>query len=315
MASLLSPPDYLPIFATPQQGQNWQNYAPASTLDTDRVRRYFEAEFGCPAIEGLYPHMQWVARRSGSHIDSLHENVLKGRHIVLTEDAGLHLIWHKKTILLKPLPLWLLPPSFQNAHIHAALKCDSIAAAQAARIVAGFIRSYTRLIRHESDFTLAIESGLLPRDGPSFAEFMCLMMPFSSLADSDVSPRYHYGQIRLSRLNWATRVFRPPNRRKGGFLGSFYYHQLYWDTSDLIQAATAPFVFVFATLSVILSAMQVMLGAQADENGQRDAFTAASWGFSIFTLVVILLFLVLFGLTVGIVLCNQLYWSWRRNVR
>jgi hypothetical protein len=115
----------------------------------------------------------------------------------------------------------------------------------------------------------------------------------------------------LTRLNWALRLFQPSVRREKGFFGRFYYHQLYWDTSDFVHEYIAPFIFTFATVSVILSAMQVGL---AVETMRATAFERWSWGFSIFILVAIIVFMTLLVVIVfGIFAMQTMFGSWKQR--
>ncbi|KAJ5736418.1 uncharacterized protein N7483_001543 [Penicillium malachiteum] len=258
--------------------------------------------------------MHWVAKRSGMHIDALHSNLVKNRELVVTEDPELHLIWHKKTIWIKPLPLWLLDTEFWKKHLPKTGVTNEKGSVGCARLDAtGFIRSYTRLIRYESDFLLAQEKNMISKDRISFADFQRLTMPFRDKGDDEVSQRYHYGQIRLSRLNWAIRLFQPSSRRYHGILGRIYYQQLYWDTSAFVQASIAPFVFIFGTLSVTLSAMQVALAVEANTQNEWDGFSWTSWVFSIAVLVVVTILVVVLALIAVTVLLAQLRWGRRHS--
>jgi len=254
-------------------------------LDHEAVSAFLHREFACPSIQSLYPHMHWVASRDGGHIDALHHNLVKGRQIVVTEDPELHVVWYRKTIWIKPLPRCLFDQGFWESHLAESKSTTDRSSSR--RDVIGFMRTYASLIQHESDFLLAQEYRLLPKEDISYLSLRELLEPYRLKPDEAVSLRYHYGQIRLSRLNWATRLFQPSVRHEKGFLGRLYYHQLYWDTSDFIQAYITPFVFVFATLSVILSAMQVVLAAETVDANIWRAFARASWGFSVFVLVTI----------------------------
>ncbi|KAK1968305.1 hypothetical protein LY78DRAFT_440845 [Colletotrichum sublineola] len=76
----------------------------------------------------------------------------------------------------------------------------------------GFMRSYERLIRYPSDFELAKEAHLImscsiPSRGEktsptelTYADFAAFIRSFSNISDAEVSPRWHFGQLRLSRL-------------------------------------------------------------------------------------------------------------------
>lgn len=82
--------------------------ASAQTGNNQAIAEYLVQELDCPAIRSLYLNMRWVGKRSVSNIDPLHHHVVEGRHVVVTEEADLHLVWYKDIIYIKPLPLWLL---------------------------------------------------------------------------------------------------------------------------------------------------------------------------------------------------------------
>ncbi|KAJ5919130.1 hypothetical protein N7466_010073 [Penicillium verhagenii] len=282
--------------------------------DQDSINQFLQTELKCPTIDALFPYMYWVAKRSGMHIDALHNNLVKNRKVVVTEDPELHLIWHKNTIWIKPLPLWLLDKEFWDTYLPITTATSQEASETHARLDAtGFIRSYTRLIRHESDFLLAQEKHIISKERISFADFQLLTLPFRDKGDDEVSKRYHYGQIRLSRLNWAVRFFQPSSRRYHATLGRLYYQQLYWDTSAFLQTSVAPFVFIFGTLSVILSSMQVALAVETDTQNKWGEFSWASWVFSIAVLVFVAVLLAVLALIVVILLLGQASWGWRHG--
>lgn len=285
-----------------------------STSDNAAISDFLHREFACPTIQCLYPHMHWVATRDGYHIDALHHNLVKDRTIVATEDPELHLIWYKKTIWIKPLPQCLLSKAFWETHL-AECTTDDVRSASRRNAV-GFMRSYACLIQHESDFLLAQECRLLPKDQGkvNYLQFRRLLEPFRHEPDDAVALRYHYGQIRLNRLNWALRFFQPSVRRENGYLGRLYYHQLYWDTSDFVQHYIAPFFFTFATLSIILSAMQVGLAVEAMRATAWHAFERASWGFSIFILVAITVSMTLLVAIISWSFATQMiFGSWKQR--
>ncbi|KAL2146153.1 hypothetical protein VTI28DRAFT_4993 [Corynascus sepedonium] len=175
------------------------------------------------------------------------------------------------------------------------------------RSALGFIRTYYYLIRHESDFRLAQELHLLPASATlrqlsssspasaasatasvsskplTFAAFVAFISHFSpdaasfakpvSVTDEVVSPRYRFGQLRLTRLNlWA----KPA-------LGQWEFHKLSWQCAETFARLYPPLLFAFALISIVLSAFQV--GAQAAP--QWDTFAAVAAWFSVAALVVI----------------------------
>lgn len=87
--------------------------------DRSRVDQYLFEEVTCSVVDELYPHMHLVARKSGSHVNSLHEQILKGRALKITEDPALHLVWYKKELYMKPIPHCLLSYAFWKEHLIA----------------------------------------------------------------------------------------------------------------------------------------------------------------------------------------------------
>ncbi|PVH71310.1 hypothetical protein DL98DRAFT_553712 [Cadophora sp. DSE1049] len=170
----------------------------------------------------------------------LHRQQLLGREIVITEDPSEHLIWHETRIFVKPLPiLWLL-------------------------------LSYAWLVRHESDFRIAREKGLLP-DIINWETWTVLIDDFLEHIDlqslSGVSFRYHYGELRLSRLNKIHCITRFTWRDfVRGYMTTSTWYQ------DFFARNFAWLLAVFAVVSVALSAMQVVLvmtrGAIAQMNNR-----------------------------------------------
>jgi hypothetical protein len=131
----------------------------------------------------------------------------------------------------------------------------------------GFLRSYSFLIQRESDYLIAQRADLLPKY-VSFDKFQQFIRPFRSIQDGEVSGRYHYGQMRLTRLNWVTRLARAvsifsPSAAEGGL--PWNYQEQKWQTSQYIHYYAAILLFAFAALSIILSAMQVALAALEED--------------------------------------------------
>jgi hypothetical protein len=79
---------------------------------------------------------------------------------------------------------------------------------------------------------------------------------FRTLGDDQVAKSYHYGQLRLSRVNWVVRLFRPPPASTGWF-----YEITYWSITQYVAQATIALVFGFASASLALTSMHVALGA------------------------------------------------------
>jgi hypothetical protein len=248
----------------------------------------FAGDLETNITDELYPYLWLVARKAGAHIDPLHEHLIKKRVIVTAEDPRLHLVWYYETIYIKPLPDYLLNYAIWRDHIPkpTAQPLQTRPQYDKYRAALGFLRSYSFLIRYESDFIIAQKANLLPKY-VSFQRFQKFIRRFRSLHDDDVSHRYQYGQFRLTRLDWAIRIIRIirivyPANTKQQFPWS--YHHEYWQTSRYLQHYAAPLIFIFAILSLILSSMQVVLAALGGNTW--EVFVRVCWGFSVVTIII-----------------------------
>ncbi|KAI1077267.1 hypothetical protein F5B20DRAFT_552943 [Whalleya microplaca] len=239
------------------------------------------AELSCPVLDELYPHLHFVAVKSSSHIEPLHVHLRKGREIRITEDPSLHLVWSYSHIWIKPLPSFLLKSNIWDTHLAFGQDKHS----QHRLLALGFIRSYSYLIRHRSDYLMAKEANLLPflkkddsedeRPG-EYLRFRNFLEILRNLPDHWQRNRWHFGQFRLSRLNWAVRILQP-TPRSNGMLRRLYYEEEFQQSSQFIRDAGPMLLFVFAALSLVLSSMQVTLAARS--GGSWEAFASVSAGF------------------------------------
>lgn len=155
----------------------------------------------------------------------------------------------------------------------------------------GFMRTYTYLIQYETDFRRAMQLNLIPTrllDQPTdmtYETFSEFISQFEGVDNSLVSPRYHYGSLRLSRLNYLAPLFlRKP----------VYFH-VYSQWMDYFRHLFAPFIATLGTASVVLSAMQVELAVEGLEGHSSLAkFTQVSRWVSVIVLVFIAAFVTAF---------------------
>lgn len=272
----------------------------------------------------LYPNLDFFARKSSQHINSIHKHLQKGRKIVITEDPALHLVWHRGIVYIKPLQHYMLSHSFWEQNLAPG--------SQHRGNGPGFFRSYESLIRHPSDFELAKEAHLIPSSPSSssrsavpqlnklesstkelrYSDFKAFICPFSKVCDEEVSSRWHFGQLRLSRLHWAVRILQPPAARRRGYLGMLFYEEQFWQTGQFLSDFAAPLFFLFATLSLVLSALQVVLAAKS--GNYEEGWQAISNGSAWFAIMVIVAVVAVFaGLTFigGTVVLWQVQFGYR----
>lgn len=299
---------------------------PAVNLSPAEVRNFLARELYTPVLDELYNRLWLVGRKSGGSIDALHRQRIKGRHIVPTEDPKLHLIWHRDKIYIKPIPVCLLNYNFWTAYLPPL--ADTISSRmnmpQAGgkdlgpefdrSVALGFVRSYAYLVQHHLDFILAREHHLIPGDF-DWTKWSAFITYFRRIDDDRVAKRYHYGQLRLSRLNWAVRIFRSRTSNT-----AWFYEIPYWSTGFYMERAIAPLIFAFASLSLVLSSMQVALSVPADglKFGQLDAFGLQTMrrAFWVFSIIVLLLSGAIWVLLIFIpfsVIAWQISWGFRNR--
>ena len=252
------------------------------------VEDFLLFELDTPVLNELYPYLWFFAKKSSAHIDPIHQHIMKQRNVVVTEDPALHLVWFYGTVYLKPIPKYLLSHAFWKDHLMPANLQDKEGRVQVddtshvCRTAVGFLRSYSHLIRHDSDFLIAQKSNLIPK-GIEFTDFQRFIRCFRKIEDRAVSPRYHFGQFRLTRLNWAICLLPP--RGPCAFMFRRYVRE-HLQTGQYIQRYAGLLLFIFAVLTLILSAMQVVATVLGDQTW--DAFVRASWGFSVAVIISVL---------------------------
>lgn len=239
------------------------------------VLAFLEKELLVSELDELSRHLPAPPPDASTTISPLHYHRFKARDIVVIEDPGLHLTFIHDRLFLKPIPRYLLSHAFWTTYLHATQPSFAFggnkqpaAAATTTTLVLrgaalGFLRTYAHLIRHESDLRLALSAGLLP-DAVTWASWCAFVANLpTAISDADVCPRYRHAELSLPRLNWLAKLYlrrfryRESHGRRGGNLRRFY----------------EPLLFLFGVLSLVLSAMQVGLGALPP----ADLAAAESW--------------------------------------
>lgn len=218
----------------------------------------------------------------------LHHQLFIGREIVITERLDMHLVWTTGRLFLKPIPRYLLTPSFWTENLDCAPRCNcannegsashiaaSFCQSQALRRRAlGFLFSYAALISHRSDFQTAQANQLLPLevqwlDWRIFVEELDL-----EHIHSQIDPRFYHGELRLSRLNILYAILWTPFR---GYVPLWnQYRPFIRDNFAWLAGATV-------YIAIVLTAMQV--GLSTEFLAHSSSFQAASYGFTVFSIL------------------------------
>ena len=221
--------------------------------DSIALVAFLEKDLLSEELEKTSSRLWVMSTQSSSNINALHHQKIKGREIIVTEQARLHLIWIHDRVFIKPLPKYLLSRTFWERFLsdestQLGHRRDSMR-----RAALGYLRTYRHLIQHESDFTIAKQDHLrLVPQNVTWNDFCQFMSEFHGVADENVSGRYRYGELRLSRLNF----YAPILFRKA------YYEQIHGQYGDYFGRLYGPILFVFAVVTTVLNSMQVELAVE-----------------------------------------------------
>lgn len=275
--------------------------------DSLRLRRYLRKELWAGDLERMASRLWMMSTQSSANISPLHQQKVKGRAIVVTEDPRLHLVWIYDRVFIKPLPSYLLSYQFWKQYIlpekfpiHGRDEDERRDCSQIRKSALGFLRTYYYLIQYESDFDIACnkDTRLLPL-GISWVEFCNFSSTFQDIENDLVSERYHYGELRLTRLNLYAKIW----------LGKFYYERVHGQYGTFFARFYGPLLFMFGILSIILSAMQVELSAETLMTNLRwqSFWFACRWFAVIILACMTLLTVVLVCLLVGMVVDEWIF--------
>lgn len=221
----------------------------------------------------------WIAGAKYNVYPLHHQRVLL-RQIIPTDQSRLHLVWFDRNIYVKPLPDCLLD--------HEYVKNRVVEDHCIRRAVVGFLHSYIKLIISPTDLRVAHEVGLLNAkvEWPAWSAYRASILEHTQRDDptcrkgrmpfalEDTTPRYSFGELRLSRLNMVWRI-------TGRGLVYFTVHREY---NSYFEEYFSLFVAAFAIVATVLTAMQVLIGI----DGVPTAVSKVSYWFGIVSILVIL---------------------------
>lgn len=214
----------------------------------------------------------WFAGTPGN-FRALHEQHVFRRTIIPSEDPSLHLVWFNDAIYMKPLP-----PCLTNYEFFKDFVCHS---EKLFPLACGLLYSYTHLIRYESDFRIAMNTGLLRGTKLTWERWQRFRLSVKSFLDKNpftIDERYRYGELRLDRLNFIHSLKFLEFR---GYFNTFTCYSPY-----LSRYFSAAFL-IFAFAAVSLNAMQVAI--QQTSPTISPTFANTCYRFSIAILIAVLL--------------------------
>ncbi|KAI1321679.1 hypothetical protein F5Y16DRAFT_388500 [Xylariaceae sp. FL0255] len=248
------------------------------------TREFLDADLKTPKLNKITQYL-WLAGLPRP-ARFLHRQRLLMRNIVLTESPDEHLVWHNTNIWLKPIPEYLLSFEFWKNEI-----CNDTELYKSAY---GLLRSYTWLVGYKSDHRIAVETGILPPN-IGYAAWTALARDIGVAHQShilgSVNERYEYGELRLSRLNYAYRMGVAGLSIRNVVCG-FISRPSGW--THFFQRNFGWILAVFVYFTVLLSGLQVALATEGISGsvtiqGLSRAFSLLSLLFVGLTVIIILL--------------------------
>ncbi|KAF2270192.1 hypothetical protein CC78DRAFT_550480 [Lojkania enalia] len=236
------------------------------------IKGFLEKELDLSRLNIIHGHLWMAGRPLRAH--PLHRYKLMGFELLHTQQMDLHLLKFSNKLLVKPLPEWMLSYDFWKEHICGSEKSHLYKSAS------GFIVSWVWLLCTPLDLKLAHDQSLLP----SFVTWHWwkdFIQDFYKHIDMNaldqVNMRYHFGDLRLGRIN---SIYRSRFLFTHFVRGYLYGYNRY---AVFFQRNFGWILVVFVFFSLVLSAMQVGIGVEPAAGSM--AFIRASYGFVVFSMV------------------------------
>ncbi|WYZ43701.1 hypothetical protein EsH8_VII_000137 [Colletotrichum jinshuiense] len=266
--------------------------------DRSKVWDFLEREFCSDDLDRVADKLWWMSKQDSRNISPLHRQLVKRRTIVVTEDPKLHLVWIYDRMFIKPLPQYMASHWFWSEYLCGP--AGSEREARVRRAALGHLRTYYHLIRHESDFRIAQDPSLcLIPGGVTWEQFCDFTSGLADVADRDVSPRYAYGEIRLTRLNFYAPFL----------LGKSHFQRVEYQYGSYFARFYGPILFVLGVVSVVLSGLQVVVSVGDEGLG------AYSPGSALWVSVVIIVGSAGLLVSLGFLLVYKVAREWRFAIR
>lgn len=239
-------------------------------LANSDINGFLKEDLDLSRLNRIHTHL-WMCGRP-MRARPLHRYKMLGTEVLPTQQLDLHLLKFSNKIILKPLPEHYLSHSFWTSYL-----CADEALHKAA---CGFLLSWVWLVTSPVDLRLAHELYLLP-PWVTWPWWKTLVTEFVASVDiftlHQVNPRFHFGDLRLGRIN---SIYRIRHFRTHFIRGYLYGYNRY---VVFFQRKFSWILIVFVFFSLVLAAMQV--GASVDPLGQNTAFLQSCYGFVVFSMV------------------------------
>ncbi|VTT72990.1 unnamed protein product [Fusarium fujikuroi] len=248
-------------------------YPRVSLEDPSMVWDLLARELCSDDLDRVANRLWWMSKQDNGNISPLHRQLVKRRTIVVTEDPKLHLVWIYDRIFIKPLPRYIGSYTFWQDYLSAEEVGGGEREQRIRRAALGYLRTYYYLVKHESDLRIAQDPSLcLIPPHITWKQFCDFASGLGDIADRDVSLRYTYGEIRLTRLNFYAPLL----------LGKSHFQRVEYQYGPYFARFYGPILFVIAVASVVLSGLQVVVSVG---DGGGDGWKGSALWISVIAIV------------------------------
>ena len=240
--------------------------------DLHDFHEYFQHDLDLRMYEEIQKYIWWASL--SPRPSAIHEFILRGHSLCLTQDHDEHDVQKKNIVFLKPLPDYLLCHTVWDLYLcnNDELYANAI----------GLLRSYMILVRSKLDFKMAQDKLLIPTEitwqqWSAFSHSCISNCPLRSC-----NPRYWYRTLVESRLTWIYRFTQfsftdPYNSIINRWVKGTY------SQSNFIQENTRWLLAALIYVTIVLTTMQV--GLATDQLEANKTFTRACYGFTLFSIL------------------------------
>ncbi|KAF2742844.1 hypothetical protein M011DRAFT_254337 [Sporormia fimetaria CBS 119925] len=243
-----------------------------SFLVEDDIEKFLKDDLDLSRLNAIHDQL-WAAGRP-MRARPLHRYKMLGWEVVHTQQMDLHLLRYSNIIMIKPLPEYLLSHTFWTTYI-----CPS---ADLHASALGFLLSYVWLIVSPLDLQKAQDLFLVP-SYVTWPAWKAFVRSFTKHVDINrlhgVNQRYHFGDLRLGRVNSIYRLRFMSKHFVRGYLYSYNRYVAYF------QRNFSWMLVVCVFFSLVLSAMQV--GVSVSPLEENKAFIKSTYGFVVFSIVLV----------------------------
>jgi hypothetical protein len=245
--------------------------------DRSKVWDLLAREFCSNDLDRVANRFWWMSKQDSGNISPLHRQLVKRRAIIVTEDPKLHLVWIHDRIFIKPLPRYITSYAFWRDYL--CTEAGNGGLERIRRATLGYMRKY------ESDLRIAQDPSLcLVPPEITWEQFCDFTSSLGDIPDRDVSLRYAYGEIRLTRLNLYARLL----------LGKSHFQRVEYQYGTYFSRFYGPILFVIGIMSVVLSGLRSSCrsgkaagsvgrercSGSASQRSSRPAPCSSLWAFS-----------------------------------